>query len=121
MKHSLPNHMVALLAALALSLVGGCNDESEQQAEIREATAEKTVTPNEVATPDDLPAPETGTPTPAAQEADAAFGFQTLGQLAAAGKSEDNLLIGPRNIRTALAAVAVGAVGQTRDEILAQT
>ncbi|MDR2129336.1 MAG: hypothetical protein LBP52_09775, partial [Burkholderiaceae bacterium] len=57
------------------------------------------------------PAPETKTPekradapTPAAQEADAAFGFQALGQLAAAQKSGGNLLIGPRNIRTALAA-----------------
>jgi serpin B len=66
--------------------------------------------------------PERNAPTLATQqEADATFGFQVLGQLDAAEGNEGNLLIGPRNIRTALAAVAVGAVGQTRDEILAQT
>ncbi|MDR2127842.1 MAG: hypothetical protein LBP52_02050 [Burkholderiaceae bacterium] len=58
----------------------------------------------------------------AGEDADALFGFQLLGQLAAAEESgQGNLLIGPRNIRTALAAVALGAQGETRREIIAQT
>jgi serpin B len=120
MKHPLPNHTTTLSVALALFLLGGCNDESpEQQVEVREATTEKTATPDETATGNEVATLERDAP--AAQETDAAFGFQALGQLAAAEESEGNLLIGPRNIRTALAAVAVGAAGETQDEILAQT
>jgi serpin B len=52
--------------------------------------------------------------------ADARFGFAILGQLAA-GRDAGNVLIAPRNIRSALAAVAVGAEGETGSEIVTRT
>ncbi|MDR1887788.1 MAG: hypothetical protein LBQ81_00090 [Zoogloeaceae bacterium] len=51
---------------------------------------------------------------------DARFGFALLQQQAKTQKT-GNLLLAPRNIRTALAAVAVGAEGETRREILDKT
>ncbi|MDR1888027.1 MAG: hypothetical protein LBQ81_01350 [Zoogloeaceae bacterium] len=51
---------------------------------------------------------------------DARFGFALLQQQANTQQT-GNLLLAPRNIRTALAAVAVGAEGETRREILDKT
>jgi len=48
---------------------------------------------------------------------DGRFGFDLLARLVQA-RDGDNVMIGPRNIRTALAAVAEGAEGRTREEIV---
>lgn len=51
---------------------------------------------------------------------DASFGFKLLKQVSTEHPGE-NVIIAPRNIRTALAAVATGAEGETQQQILALT
>lgn len=51
---------------------------------------------------------------------DASFGFDLLKRVAQE-QAQGNVIIAPRNIRSALAAVATGAIGTTRDEIVHQT
>jgi serine protease inhibitor len=51
---------------------------------------------------------------------DASFGFALLKRISAKTPSE-NVIIAPRNIRTALAAVATGAEGETQQQIVSLT
>jgi serine protease inhibitor len=60
------------------------------------------------------PHAETATPS------DASFGFELLKRISTERPS-DNVIIAPHNIRTALAAVATGAEGETHQQIVALT
>ncbi|WP_164931798.1 serpin family protein [Dyella sp. M7H15-1] len=58
--------------------------------------------------------------TEAAMPSDASLGFALLKKVSAE-HPDSNVIIAPRNIRTALAAVATGAEGQTEEQIVALT
>ncbi|MDR0634929.1 MAG: hypothetical protein LBF91_08130 [Azoarcus sp.] len=92
----------SLAAVWLCGMAAGCASETPASVEEREST--RTAPPALVG--------ETPEPT-----ADARFGFAVLGRLAAE-REAGNILIAPRNIRTALAAIAVGAEGETESEIL---
>lgn len=55
-----------------------------------------------------------------AMPSDASFGFDLLKRVSAKSP-DDNVIIAPRNIRTALAAVATGAKGETQQQIVSVT
>ncbi|MDR1424092.1 MAG: hypothetical protein LBI92_05760 [Azoarcus sp.] len=65
------------------------------------------------------PAPPVETAPQEATLLDGRFGFDLLARLVQA-REGDNVMIGPRNIRTALAAAAEGAEGRTREEIVSR-
>ena len=89
-----------LAISASLSLFPGCatNAENEPVAEL-------------------APAPLVGTAPQEVSSLDGRFGFDLLARLVRA-RDDGNVMIGPRNIRTALAAVAEGAEGRTREEIV---